>query len=163
VPLLLATMMLIAVQKKILGRRGFSTVGGKGGQKRLIRLGWGRVPVLLIVLSVLSLSVFLPYWILLKAALSKVWALPLTWDNFTLHNLSFTFFEYGDTQLAIYNTFKLGLITATLGTLLATLIDYITNRNRFRGARCLSFFALRPLVVPAIVLAGRLFLASPSP
>ena len=40
VPLLLATMVLIAVQKKILGRRGFSTVGGKGGQKRLIRLGW---------------------------------------------------------------------------------------------------------------------------
>jgi iron(III) transport system permease protein len=44
VPLLLATMVLIAVQKKILGRRGFSTVGGKGGQKRLIRLGWGRAP-----------------------------------------------------------------------------------------------------------------------
>ena len=145
VPLLLATMTLIAVQKKILGRKGYSTVGGKGGQKRLIRLGWGRIPALIFVLSILSLSVFLPYWILLKAALSKAWALPLTWDNFTLHNLSFTFFEYGDTQRAIYNTFKLGLITATAGTLLATLIAYITNRNLFRGARYLSFFALAPL------------------
>ena len=113
VPLLLATMVLIAVQKKILGRKGYSTVGGKGGQKRLIRLGWGRVPVLLLVLGILSLSVFLPYWILLKAALSKAWALPLTWDNFTLKNFSFTFLEYGDTQRAIYNTFKLGLLTAT--------------------------------------------------
>ena len=163
VPLLLATMMLIAAQKKILGRKGFSTVGGKGGQKRLIRLGWGRIPVLLFVLGILSLSVFLPYWILLKAALSKAWALPLTWDNFTLHNLSFTFFEYGDTQLAIYNTFKLGLITATLGTLLATLIAYITNRNLFRGARYLSFFALAPLVIPGIVLAVGLFIAYTRP
>src|SRR5687768_2715848 len=163
VPLLLATMVLIAVQKKILGRKGYSTVGGKGAQKRLIRLGWGRVPVLLFVLGILSLSVFLPYWILLKAALSKAWALPLTWDNFTLHNLSFTFFEYGDTQRAIFNTFKLGILTATIGTLVATLIAYITNRNLFRGARYLSFFALAPLVIPGIVLAVGLFIAYTRP
>ena len=163
VPLLLATMGLIAVQKKILGRKGYSTVGGKGGQKRLIRLGWSRVPVLLFVLGILSLSVFLPYWILLKAALSQAWAMPLTWDNFTLKNLSFAFFEYGDTQLAIYNTFKLGLLTATLGTVLATLIAYITNRNLFRGARYLSFFALAPLVIPGIVLAVGLFIAYTRP
>ncbi len=163
VPLLLATMALIALQKKILGRKGYSTVGGKGGQKRLIRLGWGRVPALLFVFGVLSLSVFLPYWILLKAALSKAWAMPLTWDNFTLQNLSFTFFQYGDTQRAIYNTFKLGLITATVGTLLATLIAYVTNRNLFRGARYLSFFALAPLVIPGIVLAVGLFIAYTRP
>ncbi len=163
VPLLLATMALIALQKKLLGRKGFSTVGGKGGQKRLIRLGWGRVPVLLVVFGILSLSVFLPYWILLKAALSQAWALPLTWDNFTLKNFSFAFFEYGDTQLAIYNTFKLGILTATVGTLLATLIAYITNRNLFRGARFLSFFALAPLVIPGVVLAVGLFIAYTRP
>jgi iron(III) transport system permease protein len=163
VPLLLATMALIAVQKKILGRKGFSTVGGKGGQKRLVQLGWGRVPVLLLVLGILSLSVFLPYWILLKAAFSKAWALPLTWDNFTLRNFAFAFFEYGDTQRAIYNTFKLGILTATLGTVLATLIAYITNRNLFRGARYLTFFALAPLVIPGIVLAVGLFIAYTQP
>jgi iron(III) transport system permease protein len=163
VPLLLATMVLLAVQKKILGRKGYSTVGGKGGQKRLIRLGWGRIPVLLFVFGILSLSVFLPYWILLKAALSKAWALPLTWDNFTLQNFSFTFFQYGDTQRAIYNTFKLGILTATLGTLLATLIAYVINRDLFRGARYLSFFALAPLVIPGIVLAVGLFIAYSRP
>ena len=163
VPLLLATMALIAVQKKILGRKGYSTVGGKGGQKRLIHLGLGRVPVLLFVFGILSLSVFLPYWILLKAALSKAWAMPLTWDNFTLHNFSFAFFEYGDTQRAIYNTFKLGIVTATLGTLLATLIAYVTHRNLFRGARYLTFFALAPLVIPGIVLAVGLFIVYTRP
>ncbi len=163
VPLLLATMVLIWLQKKILGRRGFSTVGGKGGQKRLIRLGWWRIPVLLLVLGILSLSVFLPYWILLKAALSKAWALPLTWDNFSLKNFTFAFFQYGDTQRAIYNTFKLGILTATFGTLVATLIAYITNRNLFRGARYLTFFALAPLVIPGIVLAVGLFIAYTRP
>lgn len=163
VPLLLATMFLIALQKKILGRRGYSTVGGKGGQKRLVKLGWASVPVLLLVFAILSLSVFLPYWILLKAALSKAWAVPLSWDNFTLNNFSFAFFQYGDTQRAIYNTFKLGILTATAGTLIATLIAYITNRNLFRGARHLTFFALAPLVVPGIVLAVGLFIAYTRP
>ena len=163
IPLLLATMLLIALQKRILGRRGFSTVGGKGGQRRLVKLGWARLPVLVLVLGILALSVFLPYWILLKAAFSKAWAMPLDWGNFTWNNFNFALFQYSDTRAAIVNTFKLGVLTATVGTLLATLIAYITNRNVFPGARYLSFFALAPLVIPGIVLAVGLFIVYAQP
>jgi iron(III) transport system permease protein len=163
IPLLLATMLLIGLQKRILGRRGFSTVGGKGGQRRLVKLGWGRLPVLALVLGLLALSVFLPYWILLKAAFSKAWAMPLDWGNFTWNNFNFALFQYSDTRAAIVNTFKLGVLTATVGTLLATLIAYITNRNVFPGARYLSFFALAPLVIPGIVLAVGLFIVYAQP
>lgn len=163
VPLLLATMALIALQKKILGKRGFSTIGGKGGQRRLVALGWARLPLFMFVLLVMTLSVFLPYGILLKAAFSKAWALPLDWDNFTFNNFSFALFQDSDTQAAILNTFKLGIFTATAGTVLATLIAYITNRNLFRGARYLSFFALAPLVIPGIVLAVGLFIVYTRP
>ena len=163
VPLLVATMALIALQKKILGRRGFSTVGGKGGQRRMVRLGWAKLPMLLLVFCILALSVFLPYWILLKAALSKAWALPLDWDNFTLNNFSFALFQFSDTRGAIVNTFELGLLTATAGTLVATLIAYITNRNLFPGSRYLTFFALAPLVIPGVVLAVGLFIVYTQP
>src|SRR4029434_2513846 len=74
VPLLLATMVLIALQRKIFGGGGVASCAPRVGRARLIRFGWGRVPVLLLVLGILSLSVFLPYWILLKAALSSAWA-----------------------------------------------------------------------------------------
>jgi len=163
VPLLLVTMMLIVLQKKILGRRGFSTVAGKGGRKRLVQLGWGRVPIFLAVMGILSLSVFLPYWILLKAAFSKAWAMPLEWDNFTWSNFQYVLFQYSDTQQAILNTFKLGILTATVGTLVAMLIAYVTNRDFLRGARFLSFFALAPLVIPGIVLAVGLFIVYTQP
>ncbi len=163
VPLLLATVGLIALQRKILGRRGYSTVGGKGGQRRLARLRGLRFPVLFLVFGILALSVFLPYWILLKAALAKAWAVPLTWDNFTLGNFKFVFFQYGDTQRAILNTFKLGILTATIGSLLAALIAYVTNRQLVYGARYLTFFALAPLVIPGIVLAVGLFIAYTRP
>ena len=57
----------------------------KGGQKRFIRLGWGRVPVLFFVLGILSLSVFLPYWILLKAALFLGDAAVSAWHEWINH------------------------------------------------------------------------------
>jgi iron(III) transport system permease protein len=38
IPLLLATALLLLVQKKLLGRRGYAAVGGKGGQRRIIAL-----------------------------------------------------------------------------------------------------------------------------
>ena len=163
VPLLLATMLLIALQKKFLGRRGFSTISGKGGEKRLVRLGWARIPIFVVVLLVLSCSVFLPYWILLKAAFSKAWAMPFEWDNFTVQNFYYTLFQYSDTQRAVINTFELGILTATAGTLLATLIAYVTNRHVLRGARFLSFFALAPLVIPGVVLAVGLFIVYSQP
>jgi iron(III) transport system permease protein len=128
-----------------------------------VRLGWAKLPVLLLVLCVLALSVFLPYWILLKAALSKAWAQPLDWDNFTLNNFSFALLQFSDTQAAILNTFKLGILTATAGTLVATLIAYITNRNLFPGSRYLTFFALAPLVIPGVVLAVGLFIVYTQP
>jgi iron(III) transport system permease protein len=39
-PLLLLTVFLLRAQHFILGRRGYSVVGGKSGDPRLIRLGW---------------------------------------------------------------------------------------------------------------------------
>src|SRR5256885_11669736 len=45
-PLLLATAPLLLVQKRLLGPRGSASVGGKGGQRRLIPLGAWRWPAL---------------------------------------------------------------------------------------------------------------------
>src|SRR3989338_8577327 len=115
VPLLLATALLIHVQKKLLGRRGYASVGGKGGARREIPLGLWRYPALLGCLAVTACSIFLPYGILAKAALSRAWAQPMTWENLTLGNFWFTFFQYSSTQGAIVNTLELGILTACVG------------------------------------------------
>ncbi|PYN11656.1 MAG: iron ABC transporter permease, partial [Candidatus Rokuibacteriota bacterium] len=100
-PLLLATALLLLVQKRLLGRRGYAAVGGKGGQRRTIPLGAWRWPALLAILAVMACPIFLPYAVLAKASVSRAWAQPLSWDNLTLANFSFTFFEYSTTQAAI--------------------------------------------------------------
>ncbi len=162
VPLLLATALLLLIQKQLLGRRAYASVGGKGAQRRPIPLGPWRYPALLGCLAVLACAVFLPYGILAKAAFSRAWAQPLTWENFTLANWSFTFL-YSSTQAAILNTLELGVLTACVGAGLAALLAYVTNRKIIVGHQLLAFLALAPIVIPGIVLAVALFIAYTRP
>jgi iron(III) transport system permease protein len=163
IPLLLATALLLLVQKRILGRRGYAAIGGKGGQRRTIALGRWRWPAFGACLVVMACAIFLPYGILAKAALSRAWAQPLTWDNLTLANFTFTFFEYGATRDAIVNTLELGVATATVGAGLVALLAYITSRRLVLGHRLVGFLALAPVVIPGVVLAVALFIAYTRP
>ena len=43
-PLLVLTVILLRGQAMILGRKGYTVVGGKGAEPRLIKLGWWLVP-----------------------------------------------------------------------------------------------------------------------
>src|SRR4030081_2870076 len=70
VPLLLLTIVLLQAQKFILGRRGYSVVGGKYGAPRRVRLRGWRWAALALCLIVLLNPVFLPYLALLNAAFS---------------------------------------------------------------------------------------------
>src|SRR5439155_10440113 len=119
IPLLLATALLLQLQKRLLGRRGYAGVGGKTGARRPIPLGYWRWPALAAVFAVLACTIALPYAILTKAAFAKAWAQPLSWDNVTLANFHFTFFEYSATRDAIINTLELGIVTATVGAIMA--------------------------------------------
>jgi len=163
IPLLLATALLLLVQKRLLGRRGYAAVGGKGGQRRRIPLGAWRYPAFAGCLAVMACAVFLPYAILAKAAFSRAWAQPLTWDNFTLGNWSFTFLEYGSTQAAIVNTLELGVMSACVGAALAALLAYVARRKVIVGHQLVSFLALAPIVIPGVVLAVALFIAYTRP
>jgi iron(III) transport system permease protein len=162
VPLLLATALLLYVQKQLLGRRGYAAVGGKGAQRRAVRLGPWRVPALLGCLGVLACAVFLPYGILAKAAFTRAWAQPLGRENFTLDHWPFTFL-YSSTQAAIVNTIELGVLTACVGAALAALLAYVTSRRLIAGHQVLGFLALAPVVIPGVVLAVALFIAYTRP
>ncbi len=71
----------------ILGRRGYSVVGGKQSDPRLVRLGAWNWVALGLVFVVLLNPVFLPYGALLNAAFSRVATQIVTFSNVTLHNI----------------------------------------------------------------------------
>ena len=161
-PLLLATALLLWLQKRVLGGRGYAAVGGKGVARRRVPLGWWRYPAWAGCLAVMACTIGLPYGILAKTAVSSAWAQPLTWDNFTLGNFAFTF-GYSSTRAAIVNTIELGVMTACAGALLAALLAYVTTRRLVLGHQLLGFLALSPVVIPGVVLAVGLFIAYTRP
>ena len=87
---------------------------------------------------VLLNPVFLPYGALLNATFSKVASQFVSFSNFTFHNIYFVFFELSATKLALYNTFVLGIATATIGTVIAVVIclsHHARGGHRTSGAR----------------------------
>ena len=162
-PLLMLTVVLLRAEHFILGRRGFSVVGSKSGDPRLVRLGAFKWPALGLCLFVLLNPVFLPYGALLNATFSRVASQFVTFDNFTLHNIEFVFFELSSTKVALKNTFILGAAAATIGTLIAVVISYLTIRKAVVGHRVLGFLATVPVAIPGIVLGVGLFLSYTRP
>ena len=163
VPLLVLTVVLLRAEHRVLGRRGYSVVGGKGGDPRRTLLGRYKWLGLALSLAVLMCPVFLPYFALLNAAFSRVASQLVSFNNITLHNVHFVFFELSATKLAIRNTFVLGTLAATLGTALALVISYLTTRQAGAGYRLLGFLATAPVAIPGIVLGVGLFLSYTRP
>ena len=162
-PLLVLTVILLRAEHMVLGRRGYSVVGGKGAEPRLVRLKFLRWPALALCLLVLLNPVFLPYGALLNATFSKVATQIVTPANFTFHNIEFVFFELSATKLALKNTFILGAATATIGTALALVVSYVTARKAVTGYQALGFLATAPVAIPGIVLGVGLFLSYTRP
>ncbi|HEX8012461.1 MAG TPA: iron ABC transporter permease [Casimicrobiaceae bacterium] len=162
-PLLLITAVLLRAQAMIMGRRGYSVIGGKSSAMRAVRLRHWTAPALLLFAFVLSCSVVLPYAVFMRTAFVRNWAGPSTAENFSLEHWRFVFLEFSQTRLAFENTFILSVAAATAGTLLVTIVGYVAARRIVWGHRGIGFLATSPVAIPGIVLAVGLFLAYTRP
>src|SRR5712692_10423335 len=152
-PLLAITVLLFALQRSLLGRRGYTAVSGKGGERRMIRLGPWRWAMLGYALFVSSLSVFLPMLVLLQAAFAKAWGRGFALDNLTLANFRYILFEQTQAQQAILNTFLYAGASAFAAIALALAIAYVVSRKLVPWSNVLALLCMAPVVLPGVVLA----------
>jgi iron(III) transport system permease protein len=152
-PLLLITVTLIGVQRWLLGRKGYASVTGKGGERRMIRLGGFRWAMLAYALVVCSLSVLLPIAVLLQAAFAKAWGRGFSLENFTLGNFHYLLFEQSQSQQAILHTFLYSGASAFAAIALTLAIAYVVSRKLLPFSNVLAFLCMAPFVIPGIVLA----------
>ncbi len=154
-PLLCVTVLLFWVQQRLTRRKGYVALTGKGGERRPLRLGAWRWPLLGYCLFVCTLSFLLPMIVISQAAFAKAWGRGFSLDNLTLSNLSFTLFENPLTRGATVHTFIYGATAALIALTLALCIAYIVQRRLVaeRLGNVLSFIAMAPFVIPGIVLA----------
>ena len=162
-PLLAITVLMFWLQRSLLGRKGYTSVTGKGGERRMIALGPWRWVMLGYALFVCALAVFLPMVVLLQAALAKAWGRGFSFDNLTFHNFYYLLVEQTQAKQTIFNTFAYSAVTAFAAISLTLAIAYVVNRKLVPFSNVLAFLCVAPFVVPGIVLAIGFYAAYASP
>ena len=152
-PLLAITVALFWLQRRIIARKGYVALTGKGGERRLIRLGRWRWPMLGWCVFVTSLSFFLPMIVVLQAAFAKAWGRGFSLDNLTLRNVAFVLVDQRATQTAAWHTFVYGSAAALIALAVALAIAYVAQRRLVPLSSALTYVAMAPFVIPGIVLA----------
>jgi len=151
--LVLITIVAIAVQRRYLGGRDFTTVTGKSGRLLRVDLGAFKYITLALGIGYLVVAVLLPGGALLVASFSRYWSGSFDTSLLTLNNYRFILFEYPSFKRAISNTLLLSLSGATIGIVLSFFVAYAIHRTRVIGRAALDFVASLPVAIPGLVFA----------
>ena len=162
-PLMLITVVLLALRKLMQGRKGYVSQTGKGGERRQVKLGPWRWVLLGWCMVVGAASVVMPLAVLLQASFSKAWGRGLTWDNLTLRHYELLIFKHEMALSSIGNTLWFSAAAATAAVLIGLLIAYIVSRRLVPFGNVLGFLAMAPFVIPGIVMAIGFYAAYASP
>ena len=152
-PMIGVTILLLWVQRLMLSNRSYVSVSGKGGDRRLVRLGPWKWLLAAYALLISLVTVLLPLLVLLHCAFAKAWGQGVSISNLTLENFHHIFFEQLTVRQSMWNTFSYAAVTATVCCTLGFGIAYIVQRRLLPLTPVLSFLTLSPVIIPGIVLA----------
>jgi iron(III) transport system permease protein len=151
-----ALLVITVVQQRIINKRKFTTVTGKGNRPRQVPLRNLRWPFTIIALAYFAVAVILPMLALLTASMQAtpfVASIPQLFETGAL-----TFAKLGDVlgshdfQLALRNSVLVAIFAAAAGTTLSFIASYVRYRTKSRAGQLIELIAMTPLAVPAIVM-----------
>ncbi|KAA0969615.1 iron ABC transporter permease [Aureimonas fodinaquatilis] len=159
--LLLVLMSLGAfmLQRRIVARGNYQTLGGKPQAQAKKPLGVWAVPVTLLFTFIAFLATGLPMLAILATALSRTISGGLSPDNLSLNNFAAILDDSGGALRALTNSLTLGVATALIAGLLGAVSAYVVVRSRFGGRGFLDILSALPNALPGVVVAVGLILA----
>lgn len=154
--LLVALGAVIAVQRRILSKRSYTTVTGKGFRPRRIELGRWRWPAFAFCALYVLLAVVLPFLALALMALRDQPFIAGPAALFDMSVLSLDTFvevvDYAPFQVGLKNSIITGVLAAVFGGLLHLFMAFTVHRTRAAGRQVIEYLAVLPVIMPAIVL-----------
>lgn len=154
--LMFVTAILVWAQQRVLSGRSFATVAGKAFRPRSLNLGPWRWFTFSLALVYLFIVVVLPTIALVIAAFRRFLFFKdfdavfdmkaYSWVHFN------SIFDNPLTMTSIWNTMKVGVITAVIGGLLAFAIGYTINRTHVAGRKSIDLLSTIPVAIPGLVV-----------
>lgn len=154
--LMLIMVVLVSVQARLLAKRSYVTVSGKGFRPRRIPLGRWRWAAFGFAATYLFVAVGIPFFALAQAALRRnqfISGIGDFFDPSVLTLRSFTALaDYPPFWLGLRNSLIVGFLTALIGGLLHLVTAYTVHRTDAPGRKLLDYIAMLPVTVPALVI-----------
>ncbi|MBB3316469.1 iron(III) transport system permease protein [Rhizobium sp. BK181] len=157
--LVVMSLLTFLLQRWILARRSYQTVGGKPAAKDKRPLGAMKVPVMIAFAVVAFLATGVPLLSILLTALSRTISGGLALDNISAENFLSVFNNSAGALGALLNSFSLGIGTALITGLIGVLAAYTVVKTKIRGRVAIDTMTILPNALPGIVVAVGLILA----
>jgi iron(III) transport system permease protein len=144
-------LLMVALQRRYIGKRIYATLTGRGFSIRPTHLGRWRTPAFALVLAFALFVTLVPTVLLLTGTFMKLFGFFHIADPWTLENWRATL---NDPVLmrSLWNTLAIGLGSGIIGVLFYSLIAYVVVRTRHRGRWLLDFLSWLPWSIPGILL-----------
>ena len=149
--LLILTVFLVILQYRVLGRRKFYTVTGKGYKPRLIHLGKWRWTALALNVAYLGV-ILLPFVVLLFISFVPGWVGGINFQNFSLENYKRVLFTNEITQRGLINSTIIAVVGASIGVVGFTILAALITRTILPFRKGLDITGMSPVAFPGIVL-----------
>ncbi|MDH3442496.1 MAG: iron ABC transporter permease [Deltaproteobacteria bacterium] len=144
-------LFMVALQRRYIGKRVYTTVTGRGFSIRPTHLGRWRYPAFALVLGFALLITVIPTTLLILGTFMKLFGFFNIPDPWTLQNWRATL---SDPVLfrSIWNTLAVGLGSGVIGVFFYSFIAYMIVKTRHRGRGLLDFLSWLPWSIPGILL-----------
>lgn len=143
----------VYLQFKILGKRSYTTVSGRGFRPRRIDVKGLRLPLFLCACFYIAVSVVMPIGALVWASSLKYLSPSLATARFTWDNYRYILLQYPTTWTAIKNSLFLSMAGACIIIVMSVAIAWMLQRTRIRGLRVVEYLVMVPLAVPSVVFS----------
>lgn len=155
----LAVGILFWLQRRISARQRHVTIGGKGVYASRIPLGpWKWVARTLMVTYIAAASI-VPLLGLFFVSLQRFWSSNITRNSFTLDVLKALFTSDTVTRKALQTSVALGIVGATLGILIATMLMLYVRQRKGGFAQFVDAAAKAPSAVSHTVVGLAMVIA----
>src|ERR687892_2182372 len=144
-------LLLVAVQRRYIAQRTYTTVTGRGFSIRRTHLGRWRYPAFALVLFFAVAVTLVPTALLLIGTFMKLFGFFNIAEPWTLENWRATL---NDPVLlrSLWNTLAIGVGSGLVGVLFFSFIAYVIVKTRYTGRWLLDFLSWLPWSIPGILL-----------
>ena len=140
------------LQNYISASRKYKLVGGKGSRTKFIKLkGLGKLLAWAYLLLVLIVAIGIPFFAVVSTSLINLRGFGLAAGNFTFNHYINLFTANPRAISALQNSLLIGLVTATLATILGVLCATLIKHLKPKAAGIINVTGLLPDMLPSIV------------